>query len=218
MVHRKKLQYPLILSPLNCFFSLAVLFISQGSFGLFWGEKSCSLVRSYLAVLSAAGGNTKLQVYRKDLCLSVVLVQPSSWGRTCQGGTQTGSMGLLFSDLLAVPPSRRVTWAAQVWLYFGARPDLPHSWKTVPRPLTKLCLAFSCLKQTVQEKPVGKCNCFVNRFQGTESQVTVIESSILQLWEAYQRREGITDMGDCRTCFCRSLSRFHFGGVFVLLK
>lgn len=83
---------------------------------------------------------------------------------------------------------------------------------------TKLCLAISCLKQTDQEKPVGKCNCFLNRLQGTESQVTVIESSILQLWEAYQRREGITDMGDCRTCFCRRLSRFRFGGLFLLLK
>lgn len=83
---------------------------------------------------------------------------------------------------------------------------------------TKLCLGISCLKQTDLEKPVGKCNCFLNRLQGTESQVTVIESSILQLWEAYQSREGITDMGDCRTCFCRRLSRFHFGGLFLLLK
>lgn len=90
--------------------------------------------------------------------------------------------------------------------------------KSVPRQLTKLCLAFSCLKQTDQEKPVGKCNCFLNRLQGTESQVTVIESGILQLWEAYQRREGIADTGDCRTCFCRRLSRFHFGDLFVSLK
>lgn len=135
-------------------------------------------------------------------------------GRTCA----RVEPALFFSAPVSVRPSRGMSWAAsygftlELLLTFLTVP------KSVPRQLTKLRLAFSCLKQTDREKAVGKCHCFRNGLQGTGCQVTVIESDILQLWEPYQRTEGITDMGDCRTCFCRRLSRFYSGGLFVSIK
>lgn len=136
---------------------------------------------------------------REGFVSSVVLLQPSSSVRTCASvelALQTGKMVLLFSD-----PSLCLLPEGCVGLpRYGFTLRLVLTFLTVGKICaktadTKLCLAFSCVKQTDQEKPVGKCNCFLNRLQGTESQVTVIESSILQLCGAYQRREGIADMG-----------------------
>lgn len=196
-------------SPLNFplfFFTCCFVHLS-GKLWALLGKKSCSLIRKYLAVLSAA----------QERFVSQVLLQ----GRTCarvEPALQTASVGLFSPAPVSVHPSRGMNWAASSGFALELVLTFLTVTKSVPRQLTKLCLAFSCLKQTDREKPVGKCNCFLNRLQGTGCQVTVIESSILQLWEPYQRREGITDMGDCRTCFCRRLSRFYSGGLFVLLK
>lgn len=67
-----------------------------------------------------------------------------------------------------------------------------------------------------QDKPVGKQHCFLNKLQGTESQITVTESGISQLWNAYQRRKRwIADTCGCKTCFHRIFSRFNSSGLCV---
>lgn len=69
---------------------------------------------------------------------------------------QTGSVGLLFSDPVSVCPSRGMSWAAQLWLYFGAGPDLPHSQKICAKTADKAVSGFQLPKANRLGETCGK--------------------------------------------------------------